>query len=153
MSPRFDLALGEKNTLTIRYQYYVNGSQNNGVGNTNLPSAGYNSDSNENTIQLSDTQLVRSNIVNETRFEYERDRSTQTPLSTAPTLSVQGIFTAGGSSNGTSSTSSTHIELQNYTSIQLAKNFLRLGGRLRTTSESLTSTAHSQWNVHLLLPA
>ena len=143
VSPRFDFALGEKNTLTVRYQYYVNGSQNNGIGNTSLPSSGYDSESSEHTIQISDTQLVRSNIVNETRFEYERDHGTQTPLSTSPTLSVQGIFTAGGSSNGASSNTSDHIELQNYTSVQLAKNFVRFGGRLRTTSEALTSTAHS----------
>lgn len=143
ISPRFDFALGEKNTLTVRYQYYVNGRQNDGIGNTNLPTAGYNSESSEHEIQLSDTQLVRSNIVNETRFEYEYSRSTQTPLSTAPTLSVQGIFTAGGSSAGTSKTTGGHIELQNYTSLQLAKNFVRFGGRLRTTSESLTSTIHA----------
>ncbi len=143
LSPRVDLALGEKNTLTVRYQYYVNGTQNNGIGNTGLPTAGYNSESSENTIQISDTQLVRSNIVNETRFEYERDRGSQIPLSTAPTLSVQGIFTSGGSANGTSTSTENHIELQNYTSIQLPKNFIRVGGRLRTTAESLTSTAHA----------
>ncbi len=143
VSPRLDLALGEKNTLTARYQHYSNSSQNNGIGNTGLPSVGYNSDSSENTIQISDTQLVRSNIVNETRFEFEHDQASQNPLSTSPTLSVQGIFTAGGSSNGTSSNTQNHIELQNYTSIQLAKNFLRIGGRMRTTSESLTSNSHS----------
>ncbi len=143
VSPRVDLALGEKNTLTVRYSFYMNRRKNDGIGNTNLPTVGYNSDSNENTIQLSDTQLVRSNIVNETRFEYERDTSTQTPLSTAPTLSVQGIFTAGGSSAGSSRSTGNHIEAQNYTSVQLAKNFLRFGGRLRTTSQTLTSTSHA----------
>ncbi len=143
ISPRVDLALGEKNTLTARFQYYVNGTLNNGVGNTGLPSAGYNNESSEKEIQISDTQLVKSNIVNETRFEYGHNTSSQTALSSAPTLSVQGIFTAGGSSNGTSRTTGSHIELQNYTSIQLAKNFVRLGGRLRSTSETLTSNAHS----------
>ncbi len=143
VSPRVDFALGEKNTLTVRYQYFVNGSQNSGIGNTGLPSAGYNTENSEHEVQVSDTQLVRSNVVNETRFEYGIDRSRQTPISTAPTLSVQGIFTAGGSSNGASRTSGSHIEAQNYTSIQLAKNFLRIGGRLRSTAETLTSTSHA----------
>jgi hypothetical protein len=141
ISPRVDLALGEKNTLTIRYQYYVNGSQNNGIGNTNLATVGYNSESTEHTVQISDTQILSSRVINETRFEYQRDYSTQDPLSTDPTLSVQGIFTSGGSSQGTSRSTATHIEVQNYTSIALAKNFIRFGGRLRTTGESLTSTA------------
>jgi hypothetical protein len=143
ISPRLDFALGEKNTLTVRYQYYVNGQQNVGVGNTNLASAGYNTDTNENTIQISDTQIISSRVINETRFEYQRDDTTQNPLSTDPTLSVQGIFTYGGSSLGTQTSLSTHIEVQNYTSIALAKNFIRFGGRLRTTGESLYSDAGS----------
>jgi hypothetical protein len=143
ISPRIDLALGEKNTLTVRYQYNVNGIQNSGIGNTNLPTSGYNTESTENTIQMSDTQIISARIINETRFEYQRDHSTQNPLSTSPTLSVQGIFTAGGSSQGTTDSTESHIEVQNYTSIALAKNFIRLGGRLRTTSESLTSNAGS----------
>jgi Carboxypeptidase regulatory-like domain len=141
ISPRIDLALGEKNTLTMRYQYYVNGAQNGGVGNTNLSTVGYNTESTEHTIQISDTQILSARVINETRFEYQRDDSTQDPLSTDATLSVQGIFTTGGSGQGTSRSTSTHIEVQNYTSVALAKNFIRFGGRLRTTGESLTSTA------------
>lgn len=140
ISPRLDFALGEKNTLTIRYQYNVNGAQNAGVGNTTLPSAGYNTETTENTVQISDTQIISPRVINETRFEYQRDYSTQNPLNTTPTLSIQGIFTAGGSSAGTQRSTSTHIEVQNYTSVALEKHFLRLGGRLRTTGEDLTST-------------
>ena len=140
ISPRVDFALGEKNTLTARYQYYVNGQQSSGIGNTNLPTVGYNTEATEHTVQISDTQIVSSRVINETRFEYERDYSTQNPLSTSPTLSVQGIFTTGGSSQGTQQSTQSHIEVQNYTSIALEKNFIRFGGRLRTTGESLTST-------------
>jgi len=143
VSPRIDLALGEKNTLTVRYQYNVNGQQNNGIGNTNLPSSGYNTETTENTVQISDTQILSPKVINETRFEYQRDYSVQDPLSTDPTLSVQGIFTSGGSSLGTQRSTSTHLELQNYSSIALTKNFIRFGGRLRTTNESLSSNAGS----------
>lgn len=143
ITPRLDLAIGEKNTLTARYQYYVNGQQNAGVGNTSLESVGYSTDASENTIQLSDTQLISSHVINETRFEYERDHSLQTPNKTDPTVSVQGIVTGGGSSQGRSESTETHIEAQNYTSVQLAKHFMRFGGRLRTTQETLTSNAGS----------
>jgi hypothetical protein len=143
ISPRVDLALGEKNTLTVRYQYYVNGQQNNGIGNTNLPTVGYDSDSTEHTVQISDTQILSPRVINETRFEYQRDYTSQNPLSTEPTLSVQGIFTSGGSSLGTQQTTLTHIEVQNYSSIALTKNFIRFGGRLRTTNESISSNAGS----------
>jgi hypothetical protein len=143
ISPRVDFALGDKNTLTVRYQYYVNGVKNGGVGNTTLASAGYNSEATEHTVQMSDTQIINAHVINETRFEYQREYSTQDPLNTDPTLSVQGIFTAGGSSLGTQRSTSNHIEVQNYTSVALEKHFLRLGGRLRTTGESLTSTQNS----------
>lgn len=143
ISPRFDFALGDKNTLTVRYQYYVNGIKNAGIGNTTLATAGYNSEATEHTVQISDTQIFSSHVINETRFEYQREYSTQDPLSTDPTLSVQGIFTAGGSSLGTQRSTQNHIEVQNYTSIALEKHFMRLGGRLRTTDESLTSTQGS----------
>jgi Carboxypeptidase regulatory-like domain len=143
VAPRVDFALGEKNTLTVRYQYYVNGQNNNGIGNTNLPTAGYNTEATENTVQISDTQILSPRVINETRFEYQRDYSTQDPLSTDPTLSVQGIFTSGGSSLGTQQSTSTHLEFQNYSSIATTKNFIRFGGRVRTTNESLSSNAGS----------
>jgi len=143
LSPRIDLALGDKNTMTVRYQYYVNGQQNAGVGNTTLPDAGYNTESTEHTIQISDTQIVSAKVINETRFEWQRDQTTQDPLSAAPALSISGVFTTGGSSLGTQHSTATHIEAQNYTSIALEHHFIRLGGRLRTTGEDVLSTQGS----------
>jgi hypothetical protein len=142
ISPRIDLALGEKNTLTVRYQFEGANLKNQGLGTTTLPSAAYTTGNAENTIQISDTQLVSSRIVNETRFEYQRGTSNQNPYSTAPQLSVQGYFTGGGSNAGIENSVSNHIEVQNYTSIALAKNFIRFGGRLRTTGETLTSNSN-----------
>jgi hypothetical protein len=69
INPRVDFALGEKNTLTARYQYFVSGAQNSGIGNTGLPTVGYNTESTEHTIQISDTQIVNSRVINETRFD------------------------------------------------------------------------------------
>ena len=135
INPRVDLALGEKNTLVLRYQYESSTVQNGGIGNLVLPSAGYNTTQSENTIQISDTQLLSPRVVNETRFEYQHENATQTALSSGPTLSVQGVFTGGGASTQNSLTTENYFEVQNYTSLQLAKNFIRFGGRLRTTSE------------------
>jgi Carboxypeptidase regulatory-like domain/TonB dependent receptor len=144
LTPRLDFAIGSKNVLTLRYQYEGDSMQNGGIGTNVLPTAGYNSSSNENTVQISDTQTFNSKVVNETRFEYQRDGSNQTTLSTAPSLVVQGIFTGGGSGGPTgqnSNSTSTHIEIQNYTSVAMTTHFMRFGGRLRTTNESLTSDA------------
>jgi hypothetical protein len=141
INPRIDLALGEKNTLVTRFQYVVNDQNNVGVGGLVLPTAGYNSSISEITLQVSDTQIVSQKVINETRFEYQRDTTIESALSTTPTISVQGNFTAGGAPTGSSSDYQNHFEAQNYTSIQLAKNFIRMGGRLRSTSDTNTTTA------------
>jgi hypothetical protein len=98
-----------------------------------LASTGYNSNSTENTVQITDTQIISPTIVNETRFQYIRDSDNQLPLSTDPTLVVQGAFTSGGSSSGTTFSNQDHYELQNFTSIAHGKHFIKFGGRLRGT--------------------
>lgn len=139
ISPRLDFALGQKNVLTVRYQYESGATQNSGNGGNSLPTTFANTSNDEHTIQISDTQTVSSKVVNETRFEYQRSSSVSTAVSSAPTVSVQGNFTYGGSGTQSANTTSSHIEVQNYTSVALAKHFLRLGGRLRYTGDSSTA--------------
>jgi hypothetical protein len=146
INPRLDTMIGAKNTLTVRFQYESNTSTNNG-GTTSLPSLGGKSSNSETTVQVSDTQLVSNRIINETRFEYQRDPSSATPFNTGPGFAVQGTVSAGGSDYSINSTVATHYELQNYTSIQLVKNFVRLGGRLRTTGEAISSNANTAGSI------
>jgi hypothetical protein len=139
INPRLDMMIGAKNTLTSRFEYESNSRTNNG-GGLSLPSLGSTSANNEVTLQLGDTQLLSNSVINETRFEFQRDSSSSTPFNAGPGISVQGVVNAGGSGGGSINNSTEdHYELQNYTSIQLVKNFIRLGGRLRTTSNTATS--------------
>ncbi len=133
ISPRVDFQLTPNNTLTIRYQYTRNTQDNEGIGQFSLPSTGFNSHSTENTVQITDTQIISPTMINETRFQFIRDSDTQLPLSTDPTLVVQGAFTGGGSSQGTTVSNQDHYELQNFTSISHGKHFIKFGGRLRGT--------------------
>jgi len=135
-TPRLDLALGAKNVLTTRYEFEKSNTTNGGIGNLTLPTAGYNDTSLSNELQMSDTQTYSSRLINETRFEYERDHSATTALSNLPSVNVSGAFTSGGSGGQNSSDHQDHFEFQNYTSLQLKKNFIRMGGRLRSTREA-----------------
>ena len=154
IAPRYDIALGEKNTLSIRYQYETNDEQNGGLGGGSvLPEAGYSDSSGENTIRVTDTQVISSHIINESRFEFQRETDTQTPNSTAPSLSVQGSFVGGGSSLGRVNSVGNHIEVQNYTSVQLSKHFLRLGWTLPHDLRHLNLERRRQWHLHLHQPA
>lgn len=141
INPRFDFQLGPNNTLTVRYEFFQNNQNNQGIGQFSLASQAYNSDSTEHTLQISDTQVLSTNVVNETRFEYERDTNSQTVQNFQPTVSVSGAFTDGGNSTGNGTSTTNHYELQNYTSMVHGKHFIKFGGRLRTTADSDISTA------------
>ena len=141
IGPRLDWALSKNNTLTARYQYYRDTETNNGIGQLSLPSQAYDSTSTEQTLQISDTQVIGSKIVNETRFQYNRDQDNQNPLDLNPAVSVQGTFVGGGSEQGTSNDLQNRYEMQNYTSLIHGNHILKFGGRFRATHEISGTTA------------
>jgi hypothetical protein len=136
VGPRLDYQLTKNNTLTVRYQYWRDTEENQGVGGTALPSQGYNTFEDEQQVQASDTQMIGTKVVNETRFQFLRDTSNQNPASTAFQVAVQGAFTGGGSGAGTSMDVQSHYELQNYTSWLLGNHFLKFGVRLRDLQDN-----------------
>ena len=140
VSARFDYQVSASNTLMARYQFTHNHEENDGISQLALPSQGYDQTGDENTIQISDTQILSPRAVNETRFEWERGATDQNSLFSTPTINVLGQFTQGGNPIGISSVITNHYELQNYTSINKGNHFLRLGGRLRVTGNSSAST-------------
>ena len=71
--------IGTKNTFTARYSYETGTSTNPG-GGSSLTTQASSSKSADNTIQISDTQLLSNRVINETRFEFERDTSSSTPV-------------------------------------------------------------------------
>jgi hypothetical protein len=141
LSPRFDWALTKNNTLTARYQYFRDTETNNGVGVLSLPSQGYFSKEIEHTFQLSDTQVIGSKIVNETRFQYHRDDSLQNPIDTNPAVTVLGNFAGGGSAAGTQNDRQNNYEFQNYTSLIHGNHSLKFGARVRATQETDYTTS------------
>ena len=139
---RFDYQVSKNNTLTARYQFFKDTQDNAGVGGFTLASAGYNSDSTEHTVQISDTQILGTKAVNETRFQYNRDNNQQTALNPLmPSINVIGAFNGGGSSGGLQSDHTDRYELQNYTSVAMGNHFIKFGGRLRINHEVSTSGA------------
>ncbi len=149
LSPRLDWALTQNNTLTARYQYYRDTETNNGVGVLVLPSQGYYSQTTEQTVQISDTQVFGSKIVNETRFQYNRDDILQNPTDTNPAVNVLGSFMGGGAGSGNVNDLQNNYEMQNYTSLIHGNHIIKFGGRLRATQDTNYST--SGFNVHILI--
>ena len=136
LSSRLDYQIGKNNTLTARYQYFRDAQNNSGIGQFNLSPQAYNSESTEHTVQIGDTQVFGSKIINETRFQFLRERDSQIPVSTAPAVNVLGAFTSGGNSRGAIIDHQDHYELQNYTSLVHGTHIFKFGGRIRALRDA-----------------
>jgi len=159
LGPRVDYQLSSKNVMTVRYQYWGNNDTDDGIGQFALPSQAYNANGSEHTFQVGDTHVISDRTVNQARFQYLHDSNYQAPvnlvlngsnnligppvgclsLAQPCQVSVSGAFTAGGNAQGIQTDSENHYEFQNYTSINLGKNFMRFGGRVRDNDETLGS--------------
>ena len=138
IAPRIDLQLGQKNTLTARYQFYRNSTSGN-ITSTSLPSQSTTQVSTESTVQLSDSLIVNEHVVNETRFQYLRDYSSTSPASTAPQVGIPQTITAGGATVQTSNDHTNHLELQNLTTMSVGAHAIKFGTRLRDNVDASTS--------------
>jgi hypothetical protein len=141
VSFRYDSALSKNNTLTARYQYYRDTQTNNGLTQSGtLASQAYDSTSTEQTLQIGDTQVYGSKIINETRFQYLRGFDGQTALDLNPAVNVLGSFKGGG--NGEiSADHQNHYEFQNYTSVIHGNHTIKFGGRVRVVTDASNSNA------------
>lgn len=140
LSSRTDWQLGKVHTLSIRYQVSRETASNSGVGQFALASQAVNTSDTEQILQISDSQAWNVHVLNDLHFQYVRDRNNQTPLSTDPTLAVQGAFTGGGSNTGTNRDAQDHYEVQDILRVDRGPHDINLGGRLRVVRDSNYST-------------
>jgi len=140
-SARLDLQLGQKNTLTARYGIYHDTDDDDLSSTIALPTQATFSSSTDHSIQLSDALIINEHIVNETRFQYRREASSETPASTAPAFSVSSYFLGGGASSQRSNDSSNSFELQNLTTMSLGAHAVKFGTRLRDNRDSNSTNA------------
>jgi hypothetical protein len=138
IAPRIDLQIGQRNTLTARYQFYRNSTTGN-ITSTSLPEQSTTQISTESTVQLSDSFIVNEHAVNETRFQYLRDYSSTSPASTVPQIGIPQTLTAGGATVQTSNDHTNHLELQNLTTMSVGAHAIKFGTRLRDNVDANTS--------------
>jgi hypothetical protein len=130
-SPRLDYQISPTNTLVARYTFERATRQDEGVGDFDLPSRAFDVTTTQHTFQATETAVIRQKIINETRFQYERERRTQLGAALAPTVRVLEAFTGGGAQVGLSFNNQDNFELQNYTSWTVGAHSLKAGARLR----------------------
>jgi len=131
LSPRFDYAINQSNTLIVRYNYNRFRADNLGLGGFNLPERAYNSLSVNQNVQVTETAILNPTMVNETRFQFTHNRNENTGSNSIPALDVSGSFGSGGSQIGRSVNERTSWELNNFTAKQHGTHAIKFGGRIR----------------------
>ena len=131
LSPRFDYAINTNHTLVVRYNYNRFSWENQGIGGFSLPERGYKNVSTNQTLQLTETAILNSTTINETRFQFTHGRNENTGNNSVPALDVSGSFSSGGSQVGHSVNERKTWELNNFTAKQQGSHAIKFGGRVR----------------------
>jgi hypothetical protein len=135
-SPRVDYALTPNDTLQARYSVNRTTAENNDIGNFSLLSRATSRENTQQNMQVTETSVIGSRLINEARFQYRRSRTHQTGDSISPTISVLDAFTGGGANFNVNYYHSDNWEFQDYTSYTHGAHFIRAGVRLRAAIES-----------------
>jgi hypothetical protein len=146
VNPRVDLQLGKNNTLTVRESFSRSVQTNSGPGGLSLAEQGYNSSGLQNGLQVGDSIVVNSHLINETRFFWQRIRNSQTPNFVTPTITVQGAFTTGGSNSGVVQDHQDVFEVQNYSTATAGRHTMRFGVRVHAIRDANYSTSGENGN-------
>jgi len=131
-NPRVDYALTPNNTLTVRYSWMDTNARNQGITTQGFdePSRAYTQDLTQQGVQVIESAVLGARAVNEARFQFNRTRTTQTGVSSAPELDVVGAFTGGGTFP-LNYIDRNHTEFQESLTLIRGTHTIKLGGRLR----------------------
>ena len=142
ISPRVDYQLSQNNTLMFRYGFTRNDVQDQGIGNLNLITRGYHRLDLDHTAQITETSVLSSKVINETRFQLYHQNMDQLANTVAPSLVVSGSFNGGGAQVGHSIDLENRYELQNYTTIASGAHAWKFGVRMRAVTLDNTSPSN-----------
>lgn len=131
VSPRFDYQLNPANTLVVRYSYTNSKADNVGASDFSLPERAFSRSNTTQTFNVTETAILSPALMNETRFQYLRNRAEQNGNNVIPTIVVQDAFIAGGSQVGLAHNNDDRWELQNYSTWTRGNHILRFGARFR----------------------
>jgi hypothetical protein len=128
---RFDFKVNKMHTLVGRFNYSTSTQDLQGIGGFSLPSRAFRGRRTNFIMQLTETAVINEKTINETRFQFIRNRFSQTSVLNAFALNVLDSFSGGGSQVGSSSNAQDRFELMNFTSWTSGKHFLKVGARVR----------------------
>lgn len=158
-SVRIDRQWSVNNVFTARYEYDRIGQNNAGIGLSGgnfgqgvscpgsstpytLASQGLNCAGSENTLQLSNSQILGPNAALDTHFQWLHFKQGLDPVSNAPSILVNGAVNDGGNSSQATHDSNDQFEFQESGTYERKRHFVRAGVRTRLYRDSNFSTAN-----------
>jgi len=145
ISPRLDYAINPNTTLILRYNH-TSSSNENGVGQFALPDQEAKQYVKGNTVQITETSVLGTKAIDETRFQFRDNHTDQVALGdfSVPGINVSSSFNAGGSPFSTIYNYNIGYELQNILTMTQGLHALKFGFRARQTNQ--TSDTNSNFN-------
>jgi hypothetical protein len=141
LSGRLDYQINATNTLVMRYNYTDSG-QTGGVGGLALPSQETLSKSLTNGVQITETMIIGTKAVDETRFQFRDTHTGQDSVaSPGPGINVSGSFNSGGPPfTEPGYNRDKNYELTNIITFTQGTHAIKVGGRARQDDLSNFST-------------
>lgn len=153
---RFDYLLNNRNTLNLSYNYRESNSDNTefasigggfggfgggfggggfggggggggGTANFLLPERGSTRENSNHTIRLTETFIINSRMIHESRLELEQEKSNQLAKTQGRSINVLDSFMGGGSSCCPNESRTFGLEYQDYLTITLKKHTVKGG--------------------------
>jgi hypothetical protein len=137
-----DYKLKENHTFTFNYRYLPTRWRGIGIGDFSLTSRAYDLEHTDHSFRMTETSVINSKVVNETRFGYTNSHRELKDDNSSPGLRVLEAFNGGGAQVGNSSFTENRWELHNYTTSTLGAHVVRAGVRVRGVSVQNISLAN-----------
>ncbi len=128
---KIDAQLSTNHSLTARYQFFESDRDNNGIGQYNLTSRAYSSHNSRGDLQVTESAVLTTSVVQETRFAWTRQVNDQYGTNSPYALVVAGAFSSGSAQTGLASNRNSQYELQSNTVATHGIHTLRFGLRAR----------------------
>lgn len=143
VNPRLDYQINATNTLVMRYEH-SDSSSVTGVGSFALPTQATKSYGKNNSAQITETMIVGTKAVAETRFQFRNSRSNQSANGdpSIPGLDVSGSFNSGGSPFVSNYNRNSQYELHEIVTMSQGTHAIKAGMRARHSNIESYSTSN-----------
>jgi len=131
VSPRVDYQLNTNNTLSVRYSFLDLDRNLWGIGLYNLPDSGYSYIQTQDVAQVTETAVLSTKVVNETRFQFNHSLTNENALNNDVQVTVPSAFVEGGAGVGRTKLQDNNYEFQNYSTVTHGTHTIKFGARLR----------------------